>query len=403
MRTHPVNKFILIAAGWPLISSPSLAQKLSIGIVTGTTLTGDFRDTSVSFPRVNGIDEPAGTSTFFATSGPRPFIIGPKLELLLPQGFSIEVDALHRPYRSKVTQVFAPPLVLPNGTPVQQIGPDASTETSWEIPLLGRYRVPLFRWHPFVEAGPSFRPAGSAASVSHTGLTVGGGVEWKLHSVNLTPGFRYTRWREGQGFVTQPNNNQVEFLVGVSPGGRDSLVARSITRRLSAGVLVGAGLGDDLRAAKSGGDFPIQQTPESNSLIAGILVEFTLGAGLSVEADGIYRPLHGVDSSADGRVRFAVLTWEFPVLLKYRFLSSHRARPFAELGPSFRADGNFNGPTPSHYGVTGGLGVEARLLGRLKISPALRYTRWARERFSENPFRTATFLNQAECLVGISF
>lgn len=51
----------------------------------------------------------------------------------------------------------------------------------------------------------------------------------------------------------------------------------------------------------------------------------------------------------------------------------------AVLGPSFRLDGNFNGTVPSHYGVTAGAGVEARL-GRIKISSAVRYTRWGRER-----------------------
>jgi hypothetical protein len=132
-----------------------------------------------------------------------------------------------------------------------------------------------------------------------------------------------------------------------------------------------------------------------------VLLEFDVYKNLAVAANGIYRPLHGVE----GSVRFAVLTWEFPVLAKYKFRPSRAMRPFVELGPAFRTDGNFNGPRPSHYGVTGGAGVETRL-GKVKISPLVRYTRWAKERAPpslQSPSDRSTFLNQVQCLVAFSF
>ncbi|MBL8179269.1 MAG: hypothetical protein JNK48_31620, partial [Bryobacterales bacterium] len=108
-------------------------------------------------------------------------------------------------------------------------------------------------------------------------------------------------------------------------------------------------------------------------------------------------------SGREGRdVRWAVLTWEFPVLLKYKLVPQRRLRPFAALGPSFRLDGNFNGPRPSHYGITAAVGAEYKA-GPVRLAPAVRYTRWAQERGNRSPFTPSTFLNQAQILVSFTF
>jgi hypothetical protein len=188
--------------------------------------------------------------------------------------------------------------------------------------------------------------------------------------------------------------NQVEFLVGFDRPTESAGWANAFGSRFSAGVLVGLGLGDDLQVPSS------TQRSESNSAIAGILLEFALHGPLSLEADGIYRPLHAHElGTVEGGLRWAVLTWEFPVLAKYKFPSTRAGRLFVELGPSFRLDGNFNGPMPSHYGVTAGAGLEAHYR-KLKISPALRYTRWAPPR---SPRGGGTFLNQVQPVVALSF
>jgi hypothetical protein len=93
-----------------------------------------------------------------------------------------------------------------------------------------------------------------------------------------------------------------------------------------------------------------------------------------------------------------VVTWQIPVLAKYRF-GSRPLKPFLEAGPSFRAAGNLNDAAPSVYGGTAGLGVEAQL-GRLKIGPIIRYTHWAADADSAG---SPTKQNQAELLVGLSF
>ena len=80
----------------------------------------------------------------------------------------------------------------------------------------------------------------------------------------------------------------------------------------------------------------------------------------------------------EGTSRNAFLTWEFPFLMKYT-MNRPRVSPFAELGPSLRAIAHTNPNDHSHYGITGGAGVAGRL-SRLKVAPAIRYTRWVRDK-----------------------
>jgi hypothetical protein len=129
--------------------------------------------------------------------------------------------------------------------------------------------------------------------------------------------------------------------------------------------------------------------------VAGVMVETPIGERLSIEVDGLYRRLHYENDPS------VVVTWEIPVLAKYR-LSTRTLVPFVEGGPSFRVAGNLNDTNPSHYGTTVGVGTDIRLR-RFKIAPAIRYTRWV----ADGPQRTwppvLTRLNQVELLVGISF
>jgi len=231
--------------------------------------------------------------------------------------------------------------------------------------LLARYRFTVASINPFVSSGLSLRPAGTGTGLSHHGITAGAGLEMRVRGVNISPTLRYKRWAE-------PRNN-----FGLPPARPDQL-----------GFLVGF------------------DRSSASSPVAGAMVEFGLPKNLFVEVDGLYRPLHATDVPTDGsgegrRVRFATLTWEFPVLSKYK-LPTPKARPFIELGPSFRAFGNLQSAPPSHYGVTAGTGIEMSL-GRLKIAPAFRFTRWARDRMFQNPDFAHAFPNQAQVLVGVYF
>lgn len=184
--------------------------------------------------------------------------------------------------------------------------------------------------------------------------------------------------------------------------------------KLSFGVIGGAALTDAF-GHESTGYFltPNGQIEPSFSRAYSTLKDYVIGptvdfglpwSGLSFEIDALYRPLNltnaGVrpDGSLHSISPATVVTWEFPALLKYK-RASGLAKPFIEMGPSFRASGNLNNSLPSTYGGTLGLGVEATL-GKLNVGPLIRYTHWA----GDDDFAAArSRRNQVELLFGVSF
>ena len=82
-----------------------------------------------------------------------------------------------------------------------------------------------------------------------------------------------------------------------------------------------------------------------------------------------------IQDGVPGFIRTPVVTFEFPVLAKYKFTLG-RVRPFLEGGPSFRTAGNLNSADPSHFGVNAGVGLETQWRS-IRIAPKVRYTRWA--------------------------
>jgi hypothetical protein len=169
-----------------------------------------------------------------------------------------------------------------------------------------------------------------------------------------------------------------------------TLSRHAVGQNLSVGVTLGTNLTNDLVPATP---LPnIVETSGAESFIGGPSLEWLFPAGLSVEADALYRGFHGNIVGP-----FTVVTWEFPVLAKYRFASPVMKR-FVEAGPSFRTTGNLNGANPSHYGISAGIGVETHL-GWLRIAPELRYTRWAADTSSAN---ATTKPDQLELLFGFS-
>jgi hypothetical protein len=129
--------------------------------------------------------------------------------------------------------------------------------------------------------------------------------------------------------------------------------------------------------------------------VAGLMAEVELTRNLSIEANGLYRRLHFENAPE------VVVTWQIPVLAKYTF-SLKPLRPFVAAGPSFRAAGNLNYTNPSHIGLTAGAGIDARWR-LLKISPTVRYTRWAEDGSTPYASQNLTKRDQVELLFGFSF
>src|ERR1017187_954099 len=366
---------------------PAFAQRLSIGVLGGGSLTDGFPAVTVPL-ELPGANAPTGARYY---SRAKDYMIGTAIELRLRPNWSLEVDGLFR------TLHFATAEVEPDGS-LNSVSP--SPVVTWEFPVLAKYH---FRWlnlGQFAELGPSFRVGGNpnGTNPSHAGLTAGFGVEMHAGKINIAPELRYTRWAPdhagspfGQIAGYNSNPNQLEFLLGFRVAAKSDL--HPLGGHFSIGVVAGAGLTD------------------VRSRIIGPMVEFALPKGFALEADALHHPLHsnsatslseagsgtgvvGVSSSSNSGYRGSGLTWELPVLAKYRF-PTRILRPFVEGGPSFRLGGNV-----SSHGITAGVGVEAHL-SVLRIAPSIRYTHWA----LDDPIcpSCSTNPNQAEVLVGFSF
>ena len=180
-----------------------------------------------------------------------------------------------------------------------------------------------------------------------------------------------------------------------------AIPTRAFGQSLSIGIIGGGSLTDAGQDVTTRG---FRVWSQSKDWMAGATLELRFRSPVSVEVDGIYRELHmtwaGVqsDGSLNSVSPSPVVTWEFPVLAKYR-LNRQGMQPFVEAGPSFRTTGNLNF-TPSHIGISAGVGVETRWRG-LNIAPTLRYTRWASDLSTVGRDRS-TQKNQLELLVAFS-
>ena len=408
---------LVLSAGW---ISPSLfAQKVSFGVITGSQLTDDYRSLSCPDMGVTPGAPPEGCpnirgGSFGIADASQRFLIGPKVNVRFTPSLSVEVDALYRQIRSENTRtfMFCPPDQLPSCTMLSPFTHTAiGTDFSWEFPVLGRYQMPGRKWSPFVEGGPSFRPAENREQF---GFTAGGGVELRLHGLRLSPGLRYTRWQATFGAI----QDQFQLVAGID--GTDS--AEPVTafgRKVSLGVVAGLALSDGLRTRVSSFTDQLEVDPTTGVLtptngtvtinsnrtspVVGIAAEIATPARVSVTVNALYRPLNARDISvlSNGIIRetnFTVLTWEFPILAKYK-VPIRKTSALFELGPALRTSGNLNGANPSHFGVTGGVGMEWRQSG-LAFSPTVRFTRWRTDAASGD---MTTHRNQVELVFGVHF
>ncbi len=174
-----------------LISPLTFAgQIFSVGVKAGVPFTDAFNNFS------NG--------SYNAFSNSKNYIVGPMVELHLPLGFSAEANALYRPLN----------YTLGNGP--------SNNYSSWEFPILAKYRFPIPLVKPYIEAGPSFRTVGGqfGGNLSNSGFTAGVGVELRLAKFRIGPEIRYTHWGADSSNAAQlgfsSNQNQGEFLVGFS-------------------------------------------------------------------------------------------------------------------------------------------------------------------------------------------
>jgi hypothetical protein len=186
----------LLAAG-TLTGSFSFGQSIAVGAIGGTRITDDL----------------AGEA---ATSVSGRYVVGPELDIGLPFGLGIEVDALYRRLGYRLAGFFG-------NTPPEHAN-------SWEFPMLIKCRLPFHAIKPFVETGYAprviYAPANYSSNAiipaSH-GFVIGGGVQFGIGRLTLVPAVRYTVWSNapvvvyfGNGPESQSSQNQVDILLGIS-------------------------------------------------------------------------------------------------------------------------------------------------------------------------------------------
>lgn len=197
------------------------------------------------------------------------------------------------------------------------------------------------------------------ASASTFAASFGGSVDYRitdrLSYRIVQPELLLTR----SGGIGTANWNQYNFRLssGIVFTSGESSSGTASGLQVSFGVIGGAALTDAF-AHESTGFFisPSGQVETSRSRSYSTLKDYVIGPtlevalpwrSLSVEIDALYRPMNltmaGVepDGSLNSVSPATVVTWQFPMLAKYR-IGSRSLKPFIEAGPSFRVAGNLN-------------------------------------------------------------
>jgi hypothetical protein len=179
----------------------------------------------------------------------------------------------------------------------------------------------------------------------------------------------------------------------------------SAAQPIGAGIKLGVPFTDAFQSISTQS---FQASPQH--FIVGPYVEVRLPAKLSIEVDALHRAF---DFSLAG-VGLNSGQWEFPVVVKHRFLPGP-LKPYFEAGIAFSKLSDVHALVVNHtenFGIVAGGGVEIHLLS-LKLSPEIRYDGWLFRNFDTVAPGAATsgvfpaivqsHRNQLAFLVGFGF
>ncbi len=386
---HPFKR-LLRALCAATFSIPLFAQGFSFGLIGGVELNSDFPYWSGrTFPGFVFDGVPTTVRSAYERSRFAPKL-GLKIEYEFTTRWSVETGLLiHRPTFTS-TFTYDPPIRQFNSPESPRISRDLSRydEAIWEVPLLAKRTFTLGRGTLIVEGGPSFRPFGGIDGPGRFGMTGGVGTMWRVSRVRLLPSIRYTRWSDVRQPYTPAPFRRDEITVVLAADARGAILRRASGRQpLSVGFIGGTTL------TKA---FPEKEGWEGlTSRLAGIALDYRFTDRWSAEANVLYHPL-----VLSERARASVVTWEVPLMAKFRF-GSYSLRPLVTAGPTFRPSGNRNSTNPSSFGVTAGVGFEIPAK-RLTFEPILRYVRWRADPPTERA-PAATRSDQLQGMLSIRF
>jgi serine/threonine protein kinase len=215
------------------------AQPVLVGLKGGVPLTDAFQFSSYTI--VPDIYPATGNQDYFSKT--KRYTVGPTIELRLPLRLSLELDALYKHLNYDYTSLYSYP-------PRSSLGFRQNAIDRWEFPLLLKYRLPMWHRGLYLAAGPSLNYISRSESIdtvevhslsvdyriretssanpielkraSTGGIVVGGGWEFRLGILRISPELRYTRWvnrnfmeQVGMQAKLRSGQNQIEFLMGV--------------------------------------------------------------------------------------------------------------------------------------------------------------------------------------------
>jgi hypothetical protein len=170
-----------------------------------------------------------------ATPASRFYDIGPTVELGLPFNLSLEADAIY--HRHGYTIAYGSNLYSTF---------ESERANSWEFPLLVKYKLGVPAIKPFFEVGAAPRTisgnisqVGSSVNIPNggqipfanhfktnwsatVGVVAGGGVQFRIGRLRLSPELRYTYWKDtpivivlSDGPTFYSNQHQFDVLLGI--------------------------------------------------------------------------------------------------------------------------------------------------------------------------------------------
>jgi opacity protein-like surface antigen len=179
-----------------LLAASPLAAQLHVGVKAGAPLNSLTE--TVAAPGLKNL--------------PSHWTLGLMVDVDLPLGLGVEVDALYRRVGYQGEAGNAAPLP-------RNISTAEFTGSLWDFPVIGKYRFRDVPASPYLGAGWSHRRLNDLLRLTSgaDGFVLAAGLRLNAIVVKISPELRYTRWTAPgvqPGFRASPN--QAELLVGFS-------------------------------------------------------------------------------------------------------------------------------------------------------------------------------------------